>query len=605
MRRTVPLLITAIGGIVLIVAFFIPATESWGEVAAIWFDILAAIAFVLGGANLVKIHLKKISDQAAGWGYSGVTLISFFVMLTVGLVKWGAPPAPNQEFYGQSFAQLAVAEFPLVYSVEGSLPENADPRTLPPAVRRQVTVDPSAGTISFRGWMTPRQLEQLDAFHDDLQWRCTAERLFDEAQPPPPLRGRVQYLPDHHVLSFAGHMADDQRQELDALSDAAPWRAAIERLYEVSQREVAVTADTLPPLVDLARVNPALAYDAQTDRLSIRGPMSRGQRDQLVGAFPLARPLTPADREALFSEIVALGPLTPEQREEGEHELAALWTVEQLHVAIDLAGAPVEVPKTACEMLAEREAGETDIQPTRMVGEEQTLNEEQVDALERFAASDMTIDQLVAELRDAGPLSAPQEGALRGFLAQAPTIGERNRRLAVALLEEGPLNEAQQDFLFADIRQQAAWTTEVDRLFLAAHVVKYPWSGEYRSEGGPFWWLYEFAFKPLTATMFSLLAFYVASAAFRAFRAKNIEATLLLGTAFLILLGRTFAGVMLTEWLPEQLSFLRIENLTIFIMSVFNTAGNRAIMIGIALGIASTSLKVLLGIDRSYLGSGD
>jgi hypothetical protein len=82
---------------------------------------------------------------------------------------------------------------------------------------------------------------------------------------------------------------------------------------------------------------------------------------------------------------------------------------------------------------------------------------------------------------------------------------------------------------------------------------------------------------------------------------------LLLGTAFLILLGRTFAGVAITSWLPEDgpLAVLRIENLTILVMSVFNTAGNRAIMIGIALGIASTSLKVLLGIDRSYLGSGN
>ena len=128
-------------------------------------------------------------------------------------------------------------------------------------------------------------------------------------------------------------------------------------------------------------------------------------------------------------------------------------------------------------------------------------------------------------------------------------------------------------------------------------------SGEYREIGSPFWWLYEFSFKPLTATMFAMLAFYIASAAFRAFRAKNIEAILLLGTAFIILLGRTFAGVYLTAWLPESLSGLRIENLTIFIMTAFNTAGNRAIMIGIALGIASTSLKVLLGIDRSYLGS--
>lgn len=133
----------------------------------------------------------------------------------------------------------------------------------------------------------------------------------------------------------------------------------------------------------------------------------------------------------------------------------------------------------------------------------------------------------------------------------------------------------------------------------------FPLSGEYRELGSPFWWLYEYAFKPLTATMFAMLAFYIASAAFRAFRAKNIEAILLLSTAFIILLGRTFAGVFLTSWMPDFLSGLKIENLTIYIMSVFNTAGNRAIMIGIALGIASTSLKVLLGVDRSYLGTGE
>ena len=133
----------------------------------------------------------------------------------------------------------------------------------------------------------------------------------------------------------------------------------------------------------------------------------------------------------------------------------------------------------------------------------------------------------------------------------------------------------------------------------------YPLSGHYREIGSPFWWLYEYAFKPLTATMFAMLAFYISSAAFRAFRAKNLEAILLLSTAFIILLGRTFAGVYLTSWFPDWMSGLKIENLTIFIMSVFNTAGNRAIMIGIALGVASTSLKVLLGVERSYLGSGE
>ncbi|MBT4863724.1 MAG: hypothetical protein HON53_01210 [Planctomycetaceae bacterium] len=132
----------------------------------------------------------------------------------------------------------------------------------------------------------------------------------------------------------------------------------------------------------------------------------------------------------------------------------------------------------------------------------------------------------------------------------------------------------------------------------------FPWSGSYIHEGGAFWWIYQYMFLPLSATMFAMLAFYIASAAFRAFRAKNVEAIILLVTAFIVLLGRTYAGVVLTDGLPDSLSFLRLEQFTEdTIMNVFNLAGTRAIMIGIGLGIVSTSLKVLLGVDRSYLGS--
>lgn len=129
------------------------------------------------------------------------------------------------------------------------------------------------------------------------------------------------------------------------------------------------------------------------------------------------------------------------------------------------------------------------------------------------------------------------------------------------------------------------------------------WSAAVDAEGGAFWFIYEYIMRSLTATMFSMLAFYVASAAFRAFRAKNLEALLLLLTAFVILLGRTYAGTFLTGWMPDWMSFLKTETLTLWIMSVFNTAGSRAIMIGIALGLVSTSLKVMLAVDRSYLGS--
>jgi hypothetical protein len=131
----------------------------------------------------------------------------------------------------------------------------------------------------------------------------------------------------------------------------------------------------------------------------------------------------------------------------------------------------------------------------------------------------------------------------------------------------------------------------------------YPWSGRYLEEGGAFWWLYEFVMQPITATMFALLAFYVASAAFRAFRAKNLEAIVLLATAFIVLLSQSEEPLRaLLTGAPPARSDLILPGVALWIRSVFNTAGQRAIIIGVAMGVAATSLRVLLGRDRSYLG---
>jgi hypothetical protein len=114
--------------------------------------------------------------------------------------------------------------------------------------------------------------------------------------------------------------------------------------------------------------------------------------------------------------------------------------------------------------------------------------------------------------------------------------------------------------------------------------------------------LYQSVFAPCQATMFSLLAFFVASASYRAFRAKTPEATVLLVAAFVILGGQTWIRY-LTEWIPEPAdSYLHIPNLSAWIMSTPNLAGQRTIQIGIALGIVSNSLRLILGIERGHLG---
>lgn len=614
MKRTVPLFITAIVGFVMIVAFFIPATERWGEAAAIWFDLLAAIAFILGGGNLMKTHLKKISDRVTGWGYSAITIASFLVMLIVGLTKWGSPPAPNQEYYGQTFAHLPVAAFPIQYQVPGSIPKKENESELPPAVQRQVSADTVAGTISFRGWMLPNQRAALAAFKDELQWRCTAEKLFNVAQPPEALRGKVFYYADLEMLSFAGQMTEAARDELLTLTDSPMWREAVKELYEKTSRKTEIHADpkNAPANLDTEVAGETIAYDANIGTLSIIGPMSTAQRDALAAQFPLAKPLEGAPRVAFFDDLRSRGPLNEKQVEAANRVLDATWTAEQLRTTLDQAGGPQEVNKTACEMYEEMQAGVELIVPTKTVGEDHKLNDAQVSLLSTFAGNDWTADELVERLRAAGPLAPRQEAAVRGFLSKLPTVGEQKKEIAFQMLgsdaePDGPLTAQQSDWLFDEYRRQVAWRKSVGALFIAAHEVKFPWSGEYLAEGHPFWWLYRYAFTPLTATMFALLAFYVASAAFRAFRAKNVEAILLLTTAFIILLGRTAAGVALTGWIDPQSSFaaLRMENLTVDIMRVIVTTGNRAIMLGVALGIASTSLRVLLGIDRSYLGSAE
>ena len=123
----------------------------------------------------------------------------------------------------------------------------------------------------------------------------------------------------------------------------------------------------------------------------------------------------------------------------------------------------------------------------------------------------------------------------------------------------------------------------------------------FQEPGTNFDWLYNNIYTPLSATMFAMLAFYVASASYRAFRARNFQATLLLVAAFLVLSGRVLFDEMIFGFLPADWKIL--STISDFIMQVLNTAGQRAILIGIALGIVSTSLRIILGIERSYLGS--
>jgi hypothetical protein len=107
--------------------------------------------------------------------------------------------------------------------------------------------------------------------------------------------------------------------------------------------------------------------------------------------------------------------------------------------------------------------------------------------------------------------------------------------------------------------------------------------------------LYLYLFQPAGATMFSLLGFFIASAAVRTFRARSLEATLLLAAAIIVMLGRAPLGEMITTYFPR---------VTEWIMTIPNAAAKRGVLLGICLGTIAMSLRIIFGVERSYLGGG-
>ena len=126
-------------------------------------------------------------------------------------------------------------------------------------------------------------------------------------------------------------------------------------------------------------------------------------------------------------------------------------------------------------------------------------------------------------------------------------------------------------------------------------------------------WLYNWLYSPMSATMFALIAFFIASAAFRAFRVRTVEAVMLAAAALIVMLGRVPLGDAATDWLFE-LKWLPITGVSHtfhlstvqdWVMDIPQNAAKRAILIGAAMGVMATGLRVILGIERSYLSGED
>ncbi len=101
--------------------------------------------------------------------------------------------------------------------------------------------------------------------------------------------------------------------------------------------------------------------------------------------------------------------------------------------------------------------------------------------------------------------------------------------------------------------------------------------------------------------MFAILAFFIISAAYRAFRIRSAEATLLMVSALVVMLGQIPIGQFITSGLPENgsyLSLLRLDNISNWLLTTVNAPATRAISFGLGIGALAIGLRLWLSLER-------
>jgi hypothetical protein len=95
--------------------------------------------------------------------------------------------------------------------------------------------------------------------------------------------------------------------------------------------------------------------------------------------------------------------------------------------------------------------------------------------------------------------------------------------------------------------------------------------------------------------MFSLLAFYIAYAAYRSFKIRSIESGIMMFTAFIVILGQIPQGIM---YISSDLPAIRL-----WLMQYLSTPAMRAIYFSSAIAGLSIAVRMWLSIDKNPISS--
>lgn len=115
--------------------------------------------------------------------------------------------------------------------------------------------------------------------------------------------------------------------------------------------------------------------------------------------------------------------------------------------------------------------------------------------------------------------------------------------------------------------------------------------------------LFDGLLQQMEAAMFSVVAFYILSAAYRAFRARSAEATILLVTALIVMVS--LLGVVTFAWDTNIVdhnhlsSNLKITEVAKWINANLQTPAIRGIDFGVGVGLLAMGLRIWLSLEKT------
>ncbi|HRF60458.1 MAG TPA: hypothetical protein PLH94_11180 [Fimbriimonadaceae bacterium] len=111
--------------------------------------------------------------------------------------------------------------------------------------------------------------------------------------------------------------------------------------------------------------------------------------------------------------------------------------------------------------------------------------------------------------------------------------------------------------------------------------------------------LFDGMLQQMDAAMFSLIAFFILSAAYRAFRIRSIESTILLSTALIVMISIMGAIVFMLDSAAAPVSNnLKLSEIAGWITGSLQTPAIRAINFGVGVGALAMGIRLWLSLDR-------